>query len=68
MEQLWEGRRTSLDLLVHVGQKKSFALDVLAHRERAYRSLKNARKKIRSMSAGLRMPGAAAFAALSRFL
>ena len=66
MEQLWEGRRSSVDLLVHVGQRKSFALDMLAHRERAYRSLKNVRKKVRSMSASLRLPGAATFAALTR--
>ena len=62
MEQLWEGRRTSLDFLLHVGQQRSLALDILAGRERAYRTLKKARDKVRSVSGGVPSPGVAAFA------
>lgn len=67
MEQLWDGRRSTLDLLLHVGQRKSFALDILAHRERARLTLRDARNKVRSLSAGVRVPGIAAFTAFSRF-
>ncbi|HKG99563.1 MAG TPA: GNAT family N-acetyltransferase [Bradyrhizobium sp.] len=67
MEQLWDGRRSTIDLLLHVGQNKSFALDILAHRERARLRLRDARNKVRSLSAGIRAPGIAAFAAFSRF-
>jgi hypothetical protein len=49
-----------------VGQRKSFALDILAHRERARLTLRDARNKVRSLSAGVRVPGIAAFAAFSR--
>jgi hypothetical protein len=66
MEQLWEGRRSSVDLLVHVGQQRSFGFDILAGRERAYKTLRKARDKVRLVSAGARVPGLAAFAALGR--
>jgi CelD/BcsL family acetyltransferase involved in cellulose biosynthesis len=66
MEQLWEGRRSSVDLLMHVGQQRSFGFDILAGRERAYKTLRKARDKVRLVSAGARVPGLAAFAAFAR--
>jgi CelD/BcsL family acetyltransferase involved in cellulose biosynthesis len=66
MEQLWEGRRSSVDLLVHVGQQRSLGFDILAGRERAYKTFKKARDKVRLVSAGARVPGLAAFAAFAR--
>jgi CelD/BcsL family acetyltransferase involved in cellulose biosynthesis len=66
MEQLWEGRRSSVDLLLHVGQQRSFGFDILAGRERAYKAFKKARDKVRLVSASGRAPGLAAFAAFAR--
>jgi CelD/BcsL family acetyltransferase involved in cellulose biosynthesis len=66
MEQLWEGRRSSIDLLVHVGQQRSFGFDILAGRERAYKTFKKARDKVRLVSAGARVAGLTAFASSVR--
>lgn len=50
MAQLWAGRRTTLDLLVDVGARKSLNFTVAALGERAYAQLRIWRNKLRTVS------------------
>jgi hypothetical protein len=65
MGQLWEGRRTSVDLLVHVGRQRSLGLDILAGRERAYKTAKKARDQVRVAAQSVRAIVLAAFAGVT---
>jgi CelD/BcsL family acetyltransferase involved in cellulose biosynthesis len=49
MNQLWAGRRTTVDLLAHVGARKSQSFTVAAIGERGYLRLRDLRNKIRAM-------------------
>jgi CelD/BcsL family acetyltransferase involved in cellulose biosynthesis len=48
MAQLWEGRRTTLDLLVDVGRTRSFNFTMTALAERGYAQLRSLRDRARA--------------------
>jgi len=50
MTQLWDGRRTTVDLLVDVGARISFNFTMAALGERGYLQLRALRDKLRSVS------------------
>lgn len=50
MTQLWDGRRTTVDLLVDVGAGKSLNFTVAAIGERGYTRLRSLRDKLRAVS------------------
>ena len=49
MEQLWTGRRTTIDMLVDVGARKSAAFMLAAAAERAYAFAREKRNQLRGM-------------------
>jgi CelD/BcsL family acetyltransferase involved in cellulose biosynthesis len=48
MAQLWAGRRSMVDMLVHVDKRKSLAYRMEAGRQLGYQSLRNLRERFRS--------------------
>lgn len=50
MAQLWDGRRTTIDLLVDVGAGKSLGFILAATGERAYARLRGLRNRLHSLS------------------
>jgi CelD/BcsL family acetyltransferase involved in cellulose biosynthesis len=54
MQQLWSGRRTSVDLLVELRGRKSLSFNVVAAVEQAIRKLRVARNKLQGMRASAR--------------
>lgn len=66
MEQLWSGRRTTVDLLVELRAKKSLSFNLVAAGEHAFRKLRIARNKLRAIATPARANGMRpALAALS---
>jgi hypothetical protein len=62
MTQLWDGRRTSVDLLIDVGQKSSLRFGLIAAAQRGYLRLRALRDRLR---AGAQTPQPKAAAATS---
>jgi CelD/BcsL family acetyltransferase involved in cellulose biosynthesis len=50
MNQIWDGRRTSVDLLADVGAKKSLGFRAVVASERGYAQLRGLRNRLRDMS------------------
>jgi hypothetical protein len=50
MAQMWDGRRTTIDLLVDVGAKQSLNFKMAAVSERSYAMLRNLRNRLRAAS------------------
>ena len=50
MTQLWDGRRTSVDLLIDVASKASLRFALIAAGERGYLKLRALRDRLRSGS------------------
>jgi hypothetical protein len=54
MAHLWEGRRTTVELLADVRRKKSLHFAVAAAGERGYAELRGLRKRLRSATVAAR--------------
>ena len=50
MNQIWDGRRTSVDMLADVGAKKSLGFRAVVASERGYAQLRGLRNRLRDMS------------------
>lgn len=50
MNQMWDGRRTSVDMLADVGAKKSLGFRAVLASERGYAQLRGLRNRLRDMS------------------
>lgn len=50
MAQLWTGRRTTVDMLIDVGARKSFSFAITAMGERGYAWLREMRHRLRAMN------------------
>jgi CelD/BcsL family acetyltransferase involved in cellulose biosynthesis len=50
MNQIWDGRRTSIDMLADVGARKSLGFRAVVASERGYAQLRGLRNRLRDMS------------------
>ena len=50
MNQIWDGRRTSVDMLADVGEKKSLGFRAMVASERGYAQLRGLRNRLRDIS------------------
>ena len=50
MNQIWDGRRATVDILADVSAKKSFGFRAMVASERGYRQLRGLRNRLRDMS------------------